>query len=124
MERKTWVYVALVGVITLGVLIFGIVKFVGSKNTDELVDDGDTVRVDEREEVPEEEEPEGNNEQVVDNEENTGDANKEKEQENVRLLEEKLGLTEGTLVSKEELERQIEEWIEDGEVYGVLLKKA
>src|SRR5699024_5621363 len=109
MERKTWVYVALVGVITLGVLIFGIVKFVGSKNTDELVDDGDTVRVDEREEVPEEEEePEGNNEQVVGNEENTGDASKEKEQENVRSLEEKLGLTEGTLVSKEELERQIE----------------
>lgn len=124
MERKTWVYVALVGVITLGVLIFGIVKFVGSKNTDELVDDGDTVRVDEREEVPEEEEPEGNKEQVVGNEENKGDANEEKEQENVRLLEEKLGLTEGTLVSKEELERQIEEWIEDGEVYGVLLKKA
>src|SRR5699024_4288580 len=103
---------------------FGIVKFVGSKNTDELVDDGDTVRVDERAEGPEEEEPEGKNEQVVDSEENTGDANKEKEQENVRLLEEKVGLTEGTLVSKEELERQREEEIEEGEVYGVLLKKA
>jgi len=117
MTRKTWVYIALVGLVTLGVIVLGIVKFVGSKDADELADDGETVTV---EEEKDDEDGEKVNEYEQDEDKDKkGETSErtEEEDENVKLLEEKLELTEGTLVSKEELERQIEEWIEDEEVY-------
>src|SRR5699024_5394128 len=125
MSKKNWVIMITVFAITLGVISFGIIKLFG--NTEE------ESKVEREKEISEnydnQEEQDENTEEL----EMEWEKNKEVSEEeinNTRMLEEKLGLKEGELLSHTEIQNAVVDIKEDGEKvenkleedYGILVR--
>src|SRR5699024_9548522 len=125
MGKKNWIILVTVFLITLGIIIFGIIKLVGNSDEENGINnDGDL-----KDNYEEQEEQNENEEDIEMELEKNKEVPKE-EIKNTRKLEEKLGLQEGELLSHTEIQNAVAN-IEEGkgrvenkleEEYGILVR--
>lgn len=112
MTKKTWVTILSVSIVTILIIVYGVMKFTDQDKENEYVNSGDLT--DKYEEQKEEQESKDKESKEDKGEE--GELDVAKEQTN--NLEDILKLSEGSLVSKDQLQEDIKEWKKEGIIDG------
>src|SRR5699024_5431396 len=100
MGKKNWIILVTVFLITLGIIIFGVIKLVGNSDDENGINNESDLK-----DNFEEQEEQNENEEDIEMELEKNKEVPEEEIKNTRKLEEKLGLQEGELLSHTEIQK-------------------
>src|SRR5699024_9089970 len=125
MGKKNWIILVTVFLITLGIIIFGVIKLVGNSDDENGINNESDLK-----DNFEEQEEQNENEEDIEMELEKNKEVPEEEIKNTRKIEEKLGLQEGELLSHTEIQNAVADIKEDGEKvenkleedYGILVR--